>query len=484
MDKIRKRYWESLQNKYHTSPRKNFFRRGYRKVLARYYDHFLPREGDILEAGCGDGMLLHELVHRNEATMVKGQSARAYEGMDLSEGMVRAARELCPNLSILLDNVETCRFEKKYQAILLSDTLNETFDVQMLLQNLHSGLTDQGRLVLNIHNTLWRPVLSLAGFLRLIPTRSKQNWLSRDDLENLLDLAGWETLYCEPRILIPLPLGGVGTWINRLFAPLLPWFCLSIFFVARPQPQTRKDSDPEYSASVIVPARNEEGNIGNILLRIPRMGSWTEIIFVEGGSSDDTWQKIKEAEESPPEGMIVRGYQQKARGKGDAMRTGYAQAKGDVVMILDADLTVPPEDLPKFYHCLISRKADFVNGVRLVYPMEDQAMRFLNMCGNKFFSLAFSLVLGFPIKDTLCGTKVFWRKNYEEMAKIREDFGEMDPFGDFDLIFAARFMNMKIRDLPIRYQSRDYGETQIHRWKDGWRLLKMVFFAARKFMFR
>lgn len=479
MDTIRERHWNTLSKKYSTTPKNSFFRRSYRKVLAHYYDKWLPQEGSILDIGCGDGLLLSELTKKN--TRNAGQ--RNFEGMDLSETMLAAAKEKCPEATLHMDNAETHVFQKKYQAIILSDTLNETFDVQGLLQNIVDGLQDGGRLVVNIHNTLWRPLLGLAAFLRLIPKRSKQNWLSVDDVENLLDLAGWETIRREPRILIPLPMGGIGTWINRIFSPLLPWFCLSIFLVARPYPKQSSYPKDNYSVSVIVPARNEEGNIENVLRRTPRMGLWTEIIFVEGGSSDDTWEEIRKAEESPPEGLRVRGFQQEGKGKGDAMRKGYAHAEGDIIIILDADLTVPPEDLGKFHECLASGKAEFVNGVRLVYPMEEEAMRFLNMCGNKFFSIAFSKVLGFSIKDTLCGTKAFWRKDYQEIARWRDTFGDIDPFGDFDLIFAARAMNLKIRDLPIRYQSREYGETQIHRWKDGWRLFKMVFFAARKFTF-
>jgi glycosyltransferase involved in cell wall biosynthesis len=238
----------------------------------------------------------------------------------------------------------------------------------------------------------------------------------------------------------------------------------------------------EPSASVIIPARNEAGNIVKAIERVPDMGSHTEIIFVEGNSSDNTWDAIQQVISQFPE-RTIRAYQQSGKGKGDAMRTGYAQANGDIVLILDADLTVPPEDLPKFFNAVANGQADFANGVRLVYPMEDEAMRFLNMCGNKFFSFAFSWLLGQTIKDTLCGTKVFRREDYLRIEANRSYFGDFDPFGDFDLIFGAARLNLKIRDIPVRYQSRVYGSTQINRWRDGWLLIRMCAFAARKLKF-
>jgi glycosyltransferase involved in cell wall biosynthesis len=233
---------------------------------------------------------------------------------------------------------------------------------------------------------------------------------------------------------------------------------------------------------VIIPARNEAGNIRDIFARTPTMGQGTELVFVEGHSRDDTYGAIEAAIAAHPE-RPCQSLRQAGVGKGDAVRLGFSRARGDVLMILDADLTVPPEDLPRFYEALVSGKGDFINGVRLVYPMEEQAMRFLNLFGNKFFSLAFSWLLGQPVKDTLCGTKVLWKHDYEALAANRAYFGDFDPFGDFDLIFGAVRLNLKITDLPIRYRERTYGTTNIQRWKHGWLLLKMVIFAAKRLKF-
>jgi len=206
------------------------------------------------------------------------------------------------------------------------------------------------------------------------------------------------------------------------------------------------------------------------------MGANTELILVEGHSKDDTLEAIqREMAARPGQACIL--LRQSGTGKGDAVRMGFAHASGDILMILDADLTVPPEVLPRFYEALVSGHGEFVNGVRLVYPMERQAMRFLNLVGNKLFSWAFSWLLGQPIKDTLCGTKVLWRGDYKRIAAHRAYFGDFDPFGDFDLLFGAAKQNLKIVDLPVRYRERRYGTTNIQRWKHGWLLLRMTLFA-------
>jgi glycosyltransferase involved in cell wall biosynthesis len=246
--------------------------------------------------------------------------------------------------------------------------------------------------------------------------------------------------------------------------------------------RTQEEID-SYSTTVVIPARNESGNIENAILRLPKFGRHIEIIYVEGNSTDDTWQKIQEIQEKYKDSHDIKIMQQDGKGKGDAVRKGYAAATGDILMILDADLTVPPEDLPKFYYALAAGKGDFINGSRLVYPMEKGAMRFLNNLGNKFFSLVFSWLLEQSLKDTLCGTKVMFRKDYISLINNRSYFGNFDPFGDYDLLFGAYKLNLKIIDLPIRYQERTYGDTNISRFRHGLLLLRMCLFASKKIKF-
>ena len=235
--------------------------------------------------------------------------------------------------------------------------------------------------------------------------------------------------------------------------------------------------------SVIIPARNERGNIETAVRRTPRLGSGTEIIFVEGNSNDGTAEEIERVIAAYPDRQITHIPQGDGRGKGDAVRKGFAAARGDILMILDADLTVAPEELPKFYNALMSGHGEFVHGSRLVYPMQKQAMRSLNIVANKFFSIAFTYLLEQRFKDTLCGTKVLFAQAYRQIAANRSYFGDFDPFGDFDLIFGAAKLNLKIVEIPIRYYARIYGTTNISRFKHGWLLLQMSAFAMRKLKF-
>jgi glycosyltransferase involved in cell wall biosynthesis len=295
-----------------------------------------------------------------------------------------------------------------------------------------------------------------------------------------LHLAEWEVIKTDTRILWPLRTPLLAPLLNRWFAPLFRPFCLTVFLVARPRSLPKPNH--HYKCTVVIPARNEAGNIEAAVLRTPEMGLGTEILFVEGHSKDNTWEEIQRVKAEYPS-RDIQILKQRSKGKGGAVREAFAAATGDLLFILDADLTMPPEQLPNFYEVARSGTADFVNGVRLVYPMEQQAMQFANMVANHFFGRAFSWLLGQPIKDTLCGTKVLFRSDYETIARTRAYFGDFDPFGDFDLLFGAAKLNLRIVDLPIRYQARSYGETNIQRWRHGVLLLRMVLFAAARLKF-
>jgi glycosyltransferase involved in cell wall biosynthesis len=298
-----------------------------------------------------------------------------------------------------------------------------------------------------------------------------------------LSLEDFDIVRTLSEILFPVKIPLVSYLANRYCAKVFPFrfFCLTNILVVRKMPALEVLPEKP-KVSVIVAAKNEAGNIKSVIQRTPEMGGGTELIFVEGGSSDNTFEAIKkEIVKNPDKKTFV--YQQTGKGKGDAVRLGFSKAAGDILMILDADMTVPPESLPMFYNALVNGKGEFINGVRLVYPMEKEAMRFWNLVGNKFFSVAFSWLLGQTIKDTLCGTKVLSKKNYEKLAANRSYFGDFDPFGDFDLIFGAAKQNLKIVDLPIRYRDRHYGDSNIARWRHGILLLRMVIFAAKKIKF-
>ena len=441
--------------------------RAYRALLAHYYNLLIPAGSSVLEIGCGSGELL------------KGVRARRKVGVDLSARQIEAARLRVPEATFFAQAGELLALDERFDVIIISDTLNLAADVQRLLERLHTVSHPNTRLVVNFQNTLWRPLLSLARSLGLKAPQPQNSWLASSDVFNLLGLAGWRPVFRQARILVPFRALGIGAFVNRWFAPFLQWFCLTVFFVAG---RDKLEGDRPLSVSVIIPARNEAGNIAAAVARTPAMGAGTELIFVEGHSTDHTWLEIQRAAAEHPERKITI-LQQTGRGKGDAVRAGFAAASGDVLMILDADLTMPPEELPKFYDVIASGRAEFANGVRLVYPMDEKAMQFLNLCANKAFGLIFTWLLGQSVKDTLCGTKVLTRAHYDRIAANRAYFGDFDPFGDFDLLFGASKLNLRIADVPIRYRERTYGSTNIQRWRHGVLLLRMVWFAARKLKF-
>ncbi|HEY5705808.1 MAG TPA: glycosyltransferase [Terrimicrobiaceae bacterium] len=457
-----------LSGFYRAEPRPSVFASAYRKLLAHRYNLLIPTDARVLEIGCGAGDLLH-LIH-----------AKAKTGIDLSPEQVARAKARYPLLDVHVANGETGPLpEGPFDVIIISDTLNYAADVEVLLRRLHACSHSGTRLIINIYNTLWRPVLGAARSLGLAARQPASSWLSRQDVINLCALADWEVFKSFGQILLPVPLGPISTFINRWAAPLFGGACLATFLIARKRDLPRREPK---RVSVVIPARNEAGNIAQAIERIPRLDGETELIFIEGHSKDDTWKVISALPDTFASGRILK-LRQTGKGKGNAVREGFRAATGDILMILDADLTMPPEDLPKFVEVLASGKGDFANGVRLIYPMDGQAMKFANLCANKAFSVVFSWLLGQPVKDTLCGTKVMWRADYERIDRGRSYFGDFDPFGDFDLLFGADKQNLKIVDVPIRYKERFYGETNIQRWRHGIILLGMVVFAAKRLKF-
>jgi SAM-dependent methyltransferase len=440
----------------------------FRDTLAAYYNLLIPESASVLEVGCGAGDLLSRLKVRERT------------GIDLAARQIRLAQERVPDGNFFVQAGEDLHLPgESFDYIIVSETINLAADVQRLFERLKSASDENTRLIVNLHSSLWRPIIWAGTKAGLRNPQPESNWLSKEDVTGLLHLTGWELIRHEPRILCPVKLGGLERLLNRFVAPVLPPFCLSVFSIARLAPVKEHS---EKSVSVVIPARNEAGNIEAAVQRTPEMGIWTELIFVEGNSKDNTWEEVQRVKARYPHKRI-KILQQSGKGKGNAVREGFAIAEGDLLMILDADLTMPPEELPKFYDAVISGRCDFANGSRLVYPMDERAMRFLNMCANKAFSILFSWILGQPVKDTLCGTKVLTKQSYERIVANRSYFGDFDPFGDFDLLFGASKLNLKILDIPIRYKERTYAETNIQRWKHGWLLLQMLAFASLKLKF-
>ena len=452
-------------------------RRGWIERNAYYYrDHYrylrflVPRGARVLDLGCGIGDVLAALdpVHG--------------VGVDLSQAMIEMARERHPRFTWLAGDVEDPalieRLDGPFDVIILSDTIGWLEDIAGTIERLHDLCDRDTRLIIAYFSRAWVPVLYLADKLGLKQAQLPSNWLSASDIHGLLELADFDLVKQEWRQLIPKRWLGLGPLVNRFLATLpgLRRLCLRHYVVARPR---RDPAPPAPSVTVVIPCRNERGNIADAIARMPRFADDIEILFVEGNSTDDTFAEIERVIAASP-GWTIRALKQTGKGKGDAVRKGFAEAKGEVLMILDADLTVAPESLPQFYRAVASGKGEFINGTRLVYPMDREAMRPLNLLANRAFALILSWLLNQRLSDTLCGTKVLSKAHYRKLDANRDYFGEFDPFGDFDLIFGAAKLNLKIVEVPVRYAARRYGETQISRFADGWLLLRMVLFAWRK----
>lgn len=450
---------------------KNFtvFNRKFHLQDQKYHQFLIEPQLKVLEIGCGNGDLLASVAPSIGV------------GIDLSPKIIAYARTRHPALTFFTHDAELPFFHQKgqtFDVIIISDVIGFFDDIQLALQNLAPLCTPQTRLIISYYTKHWEFLVRLAELLRIKVPQPPQNFLSTVDIEKLAELSGFEMIRKEYQQLIPIPLFGIDTLVNKFIATLpgLRKLCLRTYVVARPRPTYIPKT---YSTTVVIPCRNEKGNIEPAVQRLPQFCKDLEIIYVEGHSQDGTWEEVLAIKEKYAH-LDIKAFQQPGKGKADAVHLGFAKARGELLMILDADLTVPPEQLPKFYQVISTGQGEFVNGTRLIYPMEDQAMRFFNFLANKGFSWIFSYLLSQRFTDTLCGTKVFLAKDYKRIMDQRKFFGDFDPFGDFELIFGASKLNMKVIEVPIRYEARAYGSTQISRWRHGIILLKMVIHAYKK----
>lgn len=436
----------------------------------RYMRFLVPESVRVLDLGCGTGKLLGVL-----------KPSRGV-GIDISSQMIKIAQKNYPEHEFYTGDVENyeelCCVEGPFDYVILSDTIGALDDCQTTLENIQHLCSQDTRLIVAYYSRMWEPVLKIAQCLSLQMPQERMNWLTTEDIENLLLLADFEIVKKEWRQLLPRRAFGLGKILNRMIAPLpvVRRACLRNYVVARPMRPPREES---LSTTVLIPCRNERGNIENAVKRIPQFCEDIEILFVEGHSQDGTLEEVQRVIDAYPS-RDIKMIVQDGKGKGDAVRRGFENARGDILMILDADLTMPPEALCKFYRAIAANKGEFINGSRLVYQMEAEAMRFLNWVANRVFSWLFTWLLNQRFTDTLCGTKALKKSHYKKIEANRSYFGEFDPFGDFDLIFGAAKQNLKVVEIPINYASRTYGETQISRFSHGWLLLRMVCFAFKK----
>ena len=454
-------------------------RRYFYGYLTRALQARIPPGQRVLDVGCGSGHLLAAL------------QPSLGVGIDVAPSAVAAARKTYAgrNLHFFEGDGGDPRLLSQvggpFDAIVLVNVVTHLTDVQRTLEALRAVCHSRTRVFIYSYSRLWQPVLRLAELLRLKHRPPPDAWLPPEEVRAMLDLADFQVVRHDYQIVFPAYVPVLSNLLNRYVGrlPGVEWLSLMYGLVARPSPGLfpgGRASRP--STSVIIPCRNEAGHVRDLVARLPDLGPNAEFLFVEGHSTDDTLAVLRQVLAENPT-RPFRLLKQEGRGKGDAVRLGFARARGEVVLILDSDMGVAPEDIPKFVDALVRGKGEMINGSRMVYPMEGEAMRFLNMLGNKFFAWLFSWVLGQQVRDTLCGTKALYREDYERIAANRSFFGDFDPFGDFDLLFGAARLNLAIVDLAVRYHERRYGQTNISRFRHGWLLLRMSLFAGRKLKF-
>ena len=463
-DKSRRHQSEHAWSRQKWIDRNSYFYENLKRLL-----QFIVEPGKrVLNVRCQTGWFLNAL--RPE----KGV------GIDISLEMIAVARQLYPQFEYVQADSENLDINETFDYILYNN-LEDTVDIFTPLQRLNKLCERHTRLLIYTYNHWWEPVLKWAERFGMKWPTQEPNWLSEFDLRNALHLTGFEWLKTYRIILLPKRIPLISSFLNRFVArlPGIDRLCLINILVARPSPKPVEPKD--VSVSIVVPCKNERGNIKSAVERIPDMGRYTEIIFCDDKSTNGTTEKVVEFQKAYP-GREIKLVHGPGICKADNVWAGFWAATGDVLMILDGDLTVMPEELPLFFQVIVENKGEFINGSRLVYPLPKQAMKFANILGNKAFSSAFSFLLGQRIKDTLCGTKVFWRSDWKRMEHLIGTWGGKDLWGDYELLFAAAKLNLRIVDLPVHYQERVYGITKMANvfW-NGLNMLRFYLYGLAKF---
>jgi hypothetical protein len=416
-----------------------------------------------------------------EVRCLTGDSLAAVEpsygvGVEIGNAMVNKASQKHPGLRFVQSDPESLELREKFDCIIFNHIF-DTVDVLGAFERMRYHCADDGIFVIINYNALWQPIMGLASKIGLRSRFVEPNWVSADDIRGFLKLAGFRLVRQHRLLLLPKWVPLVSFLMNEFIArlPGLRRFCLMQVIVARPLPTLLRAED--VSVSVIVPCLNEEGNIAEAVEHIPAMGKHTEIIFCDDKSTDGTASKVRRMQALYPE-KDIRLVDGPGICKAENVWSGFRAAQSDVLMILDADLSVMPEELPMFFTALVNGNGRFANGNRLTYPMQKQAMRFANMVGNKVFGLIFSFLLDQRIKDTLCGTKALWRKDWLQMQRNIGSWGIKDLWGDYELLFGACKLHLEIVEVPVHYQERIHGVTKMTKvFFNGLRMLGICWHA-------
>lgn len=438
----------------------------YYNEIYKHLNFIIPKNSSVLNIRCQTGHFLNAIQPKRGV------------GVEISESLVKTAQDEYPEYEFIYWD-QSCNeldLGETFDFIVFND-LFDSIDLLQDFKQIKKHCHESTRIIISNYNFFWQPALALGSKLGARMPYLQPNWLTLHDIDVFLKLADLKKVKVHHGFIFPYSIPFLSNFLNDYLAkaPLINQLCLNQMIIAR-SPCEKGDND-QPSVSIIIPCKNEKDNIEQAVLRIPQMGSDTEIIFCNDQSTDGTEEEIIRVQQAYPQ-KNIRLVQGPGICKSENVWTGFDAAQNDILMILDGDLTVVPEELPHFYKALIQGKGEFINGSRLVYPMEKKAMKINNFLGNHFYSILFSYILGSRIKDTLCGTKVFWRKDWQKIKEMAGRWGTKDLWGDYDLIFGAAKLNLEIQDLPVHYCDRIYGVTKMTRvFANGLRMLRICKFA-------
>jgi SAM-dependent methyltransferase len=434
--------------------------RYYYDSIKRLLQFIVEPRKRVLEVRCQTG---HFLAALNPSYGV---------GVEINDKLVALARSNYPHLKFVDSDPEDMVFNETFDYILVN-YIHDTEDIQTSFERIREHCTAQSRILIINYNQLWEPVLEIASAIGLRSPCVEPNWVSEQDVHGFLQLAGFRHLRTHHILLCPKYIPLVSSFLNEFIAKLPGLRRMSLIQIIVARPESMKRKQQEMSVSVIVPCRNERGNIQAAVERIPEMGKGTEIVFCDDKSTDGTADEVRRMQALYPH-RDIRLIQGPGICKAENVWTGFRASNGDVLMILDADLTVMPEELPFFFRALAQGKGEFINGCRLVYPLPETAMKFVNRLGNKVFGVVFSYLLSQRLKDTLCGTKVFWRSDWLRIENGLGAWGIRDLWGDYELLLGASKLHLEIIEVPVHYQERIYGVTKMTRvLSNGVRMLRI-----------
>lgn len=431
----------------------------YYRNLSRIISNAIASNASVCHVGCDSPYLLKSLPQAKGTGICMTEKQKVFcETTDPDHRYTTMAQ------------LQTLR--EKFDYIVIT-SLGYFFDVQEVFHQIQILCHFRTRIIIINCNLLWEPLFYLGEKLRLRMPQSarRQNMVPTHHVINLLSLSRFQLVKWSSHILVPYFIPLVSWFFNRILASSFPFRYLSStdIIIARPQ-----ITPPEpVTCSVIVPCKNEKGNIESLVRRIPALADETEIVLVDDRSSDGTGEEMRRCQKTWPDKKItvIEG---PGISKGEAVRMGIEGAAGRLIAIFDADLAVLPEELPKCILPLLEGTADFVNTVRFVYPQQDGAMRWLNIAGNRGFSLLFTFLIRQRVSDTLCGTKVFWKEDYRNISGLKDYWLWRDRWGDFEQLLGASKLGLKIVEVPIHYAERTYGETKMkNRFQNGLHMLKL-----------